>query len=113
METPVPADAPWFAHYPANVPRTIEIPNVRLPELVEASVRDWGTKTAFVYYGKRWTYAEFWEATGQVASALARDGLVAGDRLALYLPNSPAYPIAFFGALRLGLTIVQVSPLYI
>lgn len=113
METPVPADAPWFARYPANVPRTIEIPNVRLPDLVEASVRDWSAKTAFIYYGKRWTYAEFWKATGQLAATLARDGFVAGDRLALYLPNSPAYPIAFFGALRLGLTIVQVSPLYI
>jgi long-chain acyl-CoA synthetase len=113
VETPVPASAPWFAHYPANVPPTIEIPNVRLPELVEASVRTWNDKPAFVYYGKTWTYRQFWEVTGRVASALAKDGFVAGDRLALYLPNSPAYPIAFYGALRLGLTVVQVNPLYI
>jgi long-chain acyl-CoA synthetase len=112
-ETPVPPDAPWFSHYPANVPRTIEIPNVRLPDLVEKSVRTWKDKTAFIYYGKRWTYGEFWEATGRVASSLAHDGFVAGDRIALYLPNSPAYPMSFFGALRLGLTVLQVSPLYL
>jgi long-chain acyl-CoA synthetase len=113
VETPVPADAPWFAHYPSNVPRTIEIPNVRLPGLVEPSVRTWNAKTAFVYYGSKWTYGEFWDAAGRVASSLARDGFVAGDRIALYLPNSPAYPIAFYAALRLGLTVVPISPLYI
>ncbi|MCI4325782.1 MAG: long-chain fatty acid--CoA ligase [Thermoplasmata archaeon] len=113
MENPIPAHAPWFAHYPANVPRTIEIPNVRLPDLVEASVRNWKDKTAFVYYGKRWTYQEFWDVTAKVASSLAHDGFVAGDRLALYLPNSPAYPFAFYAALRLGLTVVQVNPLYL
>jgi long-chain acyl-CoA synthetase len=113
VETPVPASAPWLAHYPSNVLRTIEIPNVRLPDLVERSVRTWKDKTSFVYYGKNWTYGEFWDATAKVASALSHDGFVAGDRLALYLPNTPAYPIAFFGALRLGLTVVPVNPLYL
>jgi long-chain acyl-CoA synthetase len=113
VETPVPPDAPWFAHYPPNVPKTIEVPNVRLPDLVESSVRRWGDRAALIYYGKRWTYRQFWEATGHVAAALAADGFVPGDRLALYLPNSPAHPIAFYGALRLGLTVVQVSPLYL
>jgi long-chain acyl-CoA synthetase len=44
---------------------------------------------------------------------LYRDGFRPGDRLALYLPNCPAYPIAYYGALRLGLEVVQVSPLYL
>lgn len=112
-QAPVPPDAPWFAHYPPNVPKTMEVPNVRLPDLVESSVGRWGDRTALIYYGKRWTYRQFWAATGRVAAALAADGFVPGDRLALYLPNSPAHPIAFYGALRLGLTVVQVSPLYL
>jgi long-chain acyl-CoA synthetase len=112
-ETPVAPDSPWFAHYAANVPKTIEIPNVRLPDLIEPAVHRWSHRAALIYYGRRWTYREFWEATGRVASTLAADGFVPGDRLALYLPNSPAHPIAFYGALRLGLTVVQVSPLLI
>ena len=112
-ERGVPADSPWFAHYPGNVPKTLEIPEVRLPDLIEPSVRQWADRTALVYYGNRWTYREFWDLTGRVAAALAADGFVAGDKLALYLPNSPAHPIAFFGALRLGLSVVHVSPLYL
>jgi long-chain acyl-CoA synthetase len=113
VEPPVPADAPWFAHYPPNVPRTIEVPNVRLPDLIEPSAERWRDRTALIYYGRRWTYGEFWATTGRIASSLAADGFVPGDRLALYLPNSPAHPFAFYGALRLGLTIVHVSPLYL
>ncbi|HKV90572.1 MAG TPA: AMP-binding protein, partial [Thermoplasmata archaeon] len=73
------------------MPKTLEIPEVRLPDLIEPSVRQWADRTALVYYGNRWTYREFWDLTGRVAAALAADGFVAGDKLALYLPNSPAH----------------------
>jgi len=104
---------PWFAHYETGVPHSIEIPNRRLSDLVGESARRWSTRTALVHYGARWTYGEFWEQTGRFAAALHREGFRPGDRLALYLPNCPAYPIAYFGALRLGLVVVQVNPLYL
>lgn len=107
------ADRPWLSQYPPDVPPSIEIPNERLPDAVERSVRRWPERDAFVFYGRRWTYRAFWDATGRFAGALHAEGFRPGDRLALYLPNCPAYPIAFFGALRLGVAVVQVSPLYI
>jgi long-chain acyl-CoA synthetase len=110
---PPPADRPWLARYPANVPWEIEIPNERLPEAVERSVRRWPDRSAIVFYGARWSYRRFWEASGRFAAALHAEGFRPGDRLALYLPNCPAYPIAFYGALRLGVVVVQLSPLYI
>jgi long-chain acyl-CoA synthetase len=108
-----PADRPWFAHYDKGVPPTIEIPNLRLPALVEESVKKWGDRTALIFYGRRWSYREFWDATGRLAAALHVQGFRQGDRLALYLPNCPAYPIAYYAALRLGLVVVQASPLYL
>lgn len=108
-----PVDRIWLNHYPERVPRELELPERRLPDLVQASVERWPTRDAFIFYGARWTYAEFWAAAGRFAAALHREGFRAGDRLALYLPNCPAYPIAYFGALRLGVTVVQVSPLYL
>jgi long-chain acyl-CoA synthetase len=104
---------PWLAKYPTGVPADIEIPNVSLFELIQESVRRNPNSVAFIHYGMRWTYARFWEEAGRLAGSFVREGLRRGDRVALYLPNCPAYPIAYYAALRLGLVVVQVSPLYI
>ena len=89
------------------------MPDRRLPDLIADVVRQSPDHTALIYYGARWSYRRFWEEAAGFARALSAEGFRAGDRLALYLPNCPAYPIAYFGALRLGLIVVQVSPLYI
>jgi len=107
------ADRPWLKKYPSTVPPHLEIPNVLLHELIEASVRRWPSRDAFVYYGAKWTYARFWQASERLAAALAKEGVRPGDRVAIYLPNCPLYPVALFAVLRLGATVVQVSPLYI
>jgi long-chain acyl-CoA synthetase len=104
---------PWFAHYEAGVPHSFEVPPRRLPDLVHDAVLRWPQRTALINYGARWSYAELWAQSGRFAAALHREGFRPGDRLALYLPNCPAYPIAYLGALRLGVTVVQVSPLYL
>jgi long-chain acyl-CoA synthetase len=103
----------WLAKYPPGVPRTFEPSSRRLPDLVEASVRRWPDRTALVYYGAKWSYRKLWQQSGAFAAALAREGVGPGDRVAVYLPNCPAYPIALLGILRLGAVVVQISPLYI
>lgn len=104
---------PWLAHYPEHVPKEIEIPDIPLPELLHQAAERWGAQNALIYYGARWSYRTFWAITGRIAAAFAAQGWGRRDRVALYLPNCPAYPFAFFGALRAGLTVVQVSPLYV
>ena len=111
--SPPEGDRVWFSRYPPTVPRHLTIPSELLTDLLESSVKRWPDRTAIVYYGSRWSYRELWDATERFAAALAREGIGAGDRVALYLPNCPAYPIAFFGVLRLGAVVVQVSPLYL
>ncbi len=106
-------EAPWLSSYPKYVPRSLEVPPITLPQLLERSAERWPDRTAIIYYGRTWSYRALWEATGRAAAGFARAGLHPGDRLALYLPNCPPYVIAFFGALRAGLTVIQVSPLYI
>ncbi len=113
MSTGMAAARPWLAKYERAVPAEVEISNLTLPELIERSVAKWGDRTALVYYGARWSYRRFWEESGRLAASLAREGVGPGDRVAIYLPNSPLYPIALFGVLRLGATVVQVNPLYI
>jgi long-chain acyl-CoA synthetase len=111
--SPPESERVWFSRYPPTVPRHLAVPSVLLTELFESSVKRWPDRTAIVYYGSRWSYRELWDASERFAAALAREGIGPGDRVALYLPNCPAYPIAFFGVLRLGAVVVQVSPLYL
>jgi len=106
------AARPWLAKYPASVPAHLTYPPKLLPDLLDDAARTWPERPALEFYGSRWTYRQFREAVDRFASGLAREGVGPGDRVALVLPNCPAYPIAFFGALRLGATIVQVSPLW-
>ncbi len=103
----------WLTRYPPSVPHTLDIPDQLLPEVISQAVGRWPERTALVYYGAKWSYRRLWEESGRFAAALARDGIRAGDRVALYLPNCPAYPVALLGILRLGAVVVQVSPLYI
>ena len=108
------AESPvWLKHYPASVGAHVDIPPLLLHELVGRIARENPQHPAIFYYGRRWTYEQFWEETGRFAVALQRDGVRPGDRVALYLPNTPLYPIALFGALRAGAIATQVSPLYI
>jgi long-chain acyl-CoA synthetase len=112
--TPLPPDIDrvWLKKYPADVPAAVEIPNLLLSELVEASSQKWADRTALVYYGSTWSYRRFWAESERFAGALQQNGIGPGDRVAIYLPNCPLYPIALFGILRLGAIVVQVSPLY-
>src|SRR5208283_5594985 len=57
------------------------------------------------------TYSQLRDAAGRAASLLASAGVVPGDRVAVMLPNVPAFPIAFYGALGAGATVVPMNPL--
>ena len=59
------------------------------------------------------TYAELEEQATAFAAYLQQDlGLQKGDKFAIMVPNCLQYPIALFGALLAGLTVVNVNPLY-
>jgi len=104
---------PWLARYPSRVPPHLDYPPKLLTELVDDTVRRWGSRTALVHHGARWTYSRFWAESERFAVALEREGVRPGDRVAIYMPNCPGFAIAFFGVLRLGAIAVQVSPLYV
>ncbi|MHB1434752.1 MAG: long-chain-fatty-acid--CoA ligase [Thermoplasmata archaeon] len=104
---------PWLRFYPPNVAPRLEVPNEFLTDALHRSVERWPDRTALIYYGARWSYRGLWQAVERWASGLRQLGVRPRDRVALYLPNCPAYPIAFFGTLRAGATVVQVSPLYL
>ncbi|WP_219414919.1 long-chain-fatty-acid--CoA ligase [Pseudonocardia nigra] len=57
------------------------------------------------------TYGEFRDRAAAVAGTLRAKGLRPGDRVGLVLPNVPAFPVLFYGALMAGCAVVPMNPL--
>lgn len=106
-------DYPWLRHYPAGVPHEID-PGLypSLLTLIEESLAGYADKTAYHFMGTDYRYSDVDTLSGRLAAHFARIGLQAGERVALMLPNSPHYPVSAIAALRAGLVIVNVNPLY-
>lgn len=102
------------AHYkfwPARLPHELYYPGVPLYEFIETSARRYPDKEAIIYYGARISYRELWDAVQSFASALMGMGVGRGDRVALYLQNTPHFFISYFGVLRAGGVVVPVNPM--
>ena len=107
-------DRPWLKNYPQGVPAEIDPDEYRsIPAVFAASVSRYGANPAYRNLGKTLTYAEVDAVSAQFAAYLLGElGLKKGDRVAIMMPNCLQYPIATFGVLRAGLTVVNVNPLY-
>ncbi len=76
---------------------------------LERTVRVFPNKTAVVYGGNRWTYAQFAERVGRFAGALIRAGVEPGDRVAVLAPNVPELLEAHFAVLRVRAALVAIN----
>jgi long-chain acyl-CoA synthetase len=103
----------WLKSYPPGVPADID-PNEfgSLVELCDSSLRKYGERPAYHSMGKTISFAELDALSRQFAAWLQAKGLAKGARVAIMLPNCLQYPIAMFGTLRAGCTVVNVNPLY-
>jgi len=104
---------PWLKHYSEGVPYEIN-PDAysSLLELMESGFKNNTDLPAYTNMGKSITYGDLDELSKNFAAYLQSVGLKQGDRIAIQMPNILQYPVAMFGALRAGLTIVNTNPLY-
>ena len=107
-------DKIWLDSYAEGVPAQIDAERyASLVELLQDSVERFGERPAFANMGKTLSFDELDVLTRDFAAFLqSRLGLRKGDRLAVMMPNLLQYPVALFGALRAGLAVVNVNPLY-
>ena len=105
-------EKPWLKFYPAGVPQTIEIPDKSLPQVFDEIAAKYSSKDAIIFYGNKISYGKLKEEVDRFASALHELGIRKGDKIAVYLLNSPQYIIAYFGALKAGATLTPISPVY-
>jgi long-chain acyl-CoA synthetase len=103
---------PWLAHYQKGVPPTLEVPLKSVAQAFDEATERARERTAVVFYGRSISYGELREASDRLACALTELGVRKGDRVALYLLNSPQFIIAYFAALKCGATVTPISPVY-
>ena len=107
-------DRIWLKRFPAGVPADID-PGAyaSITALLAEACAKYRHLPAFTNMGTSLSYAQLDELSRSFAAWLQKkSGLVAGDRVALMLPNILQYPIALFGVLRAGMIVVNTNPLY-
>ena len=107
-------ERPWLAEYPAGVPAQIDVDEFpSIVSVLEKAITTYHDRPAFSNLGRTLTYAEIDKLSAQFAAYLLGElKLKKGDRVAIMMPNCLQYPIATFGILRAGLTVVNTNPMY-
>jgi len=103
----------WLKSYPPGVPADIDPSEyTSLVEMFDRAVQQFAARPAFHSMGRTISYADLERGSRDFGAWLQAKGLGRGARVAIMLPNCLQYPIAMFGALRAGCTVVNVNPLY-
>jgi len=103
---------PWLQFYESGVPAEIELPQCSVPDLFDQSVKRFGNRPAIHFQGRSLSYQEIGDEVERLADSMGKLGLQPGDRVALFLLNSPQFVISYFAILKLGCTVTPISPVY-
>ena len=103
---------PWFSHYDPGVPEHIEYPGRPLFSFLEDSAAKYPDRACTLFKGATITYQEMNTLTDKVAAALSALGVKKGDRVGIFMPNTPQFVMACFGILKAGGVVVATNPLY-
>ena len=107
-------DKIWLKNYPAGMPHEIDADQfMSIADMFEKTVARFADRPACHNLGCTISYAELDRLSRDFAAFLQRlPDMVKGDRVAIMAPNLLQYPVALFGILRAGMTVVNVNPLY-
>ncbi|QOC25752.1 long-chain-fatty-acid--CoA ligase [Microbacterium hominis] len=106
------SERPWLSSYAPGVPSEIEPVTQTLPDMLDEAVRTHPSRPALEFFGAVTTYRDLGREVARAAEGLRRLGVVAGDRVALILPNCPQHIVAFYAVQRLGAIVVEHNPRY-
>lgn len=108
------AERVWLKNYPAGMPAEIDADRFRsIPDMFEKTVVKFSDRPAYSNFGHTLSYATLDRLSRNFAAFLqGMPGMGKGERVAIMSPNLLQYPVALFGVLRAGMTVVNVNPLY-
>ncbi len=102
----------WYKSWPKYLPKELDLSPAPLYSLLTQAASKYPDRTSLGYQGRNLSYAELDDLSSRFASALVGLGLKKGERVGLFMPNIPQFPISYFGVLKAGGVVVTCSPLY-
>lgn len=107
-------DFPWFNSYPAGIPKEIGPLNYSsVIDLLADACTKHADRIAYEHMGVQLTFRQVDQLSTAFAAYLQNElKLQKGERMAIQMPNMLQLPIAFIGALKAGLIVVNTNPLY-
>ena len=103
---------PWLAHYDKGVPQTINYPSVPIFQFLEESARKYPDRPCTIFKGAAISFREMDAITDKLAAALAGLGIKKGDRVGIFIPNTPQFVMVYFGILKAGGVVVAIDSRY-
>ncbi|RYH13082.1 MAG: long-chain fatty acid--CoA ligase, partial [Alphaproteobacteria bacterium] len=103
---------PQSAFWPAGLPRHLTVPRTNLFYNLEVAARRYPDKPLAIFYDTPLSYADFLHQVETLAGHLEIVcGVKPGDRVLLYLQNSPQFMLAYYAILRANAVVVPVNPM--
>lgn len=102
----------YYKDWPENVPKTIDIPEITLVDFLEDSVKKYPNHIITNFMGFQLTYTQLQDIVYRTATKLTELGLRKGETVALQFTNNPAYISYYYGVLKAGGVVTNLSPLF-
>lgn len=110
--TPSTSHTPWVDHYPAGLSWDEPVAAPPVFDLLARTATAYGHRPAFDFLGFKLTWDDIHQRALKFAKGLENLGVRKGTKVGICLPNCPYFIIAYYAAMRLGATVVNVNPLY-
>ncbi|MEM2237160.1 MAG: AMP-binding protein [Candidatus Caldarchaeum sp.] len=102
---------PWTRFYDKTVNPNISAPRISLPDFFDQACDQYSEKVACVFLDTSFTFSALKQYVARFATALSKLGVGKGSNVAILLPNSVQFIVAYYGSLKTGATVVPINPL--
>ena len=103
------SSAPWTAFY-GNTPASVEYPQKTMYQMLHETAQKYPKHTAYVFQGKKTSYAAFLTRIDAAARGLVAMGIGKGDRVTICMPNTPQALDCFYALNRIGAIPNMIHP---
>jgi len=100
-----------YPHWPPGVPKTVAVPDVTLWDNLAGTAARLPEKLAFAFYDGELSFRRLRDQAEALAGDLIAAGVKPGDRVVLFLQNSPQFVLGYYAVLRADAVVVPANPM--